>query len=90
LGVHRDQERQVFDTLAYFDGVNFAKRATAPALFSVALMDEIVPPSGVFAAYNWYAGEDRELKVYPFNNHEGGTFYQWHAQAAWLGERLAR
>jgi cephalosporin-C deacetylase len=70
--------------------VNFAKRATAPALFSVALMDEIVPPSGVFAAFNWYAGDDRELKVYPFNNHEGGHFYQWHAQATWLAARISR
>ena len=90
LGVHRDQEQQVFDTLAYFDGVNFAKRATAPALFSVALMDEIVPPSGVFAAYNWYAGDDRELNVYPFNNHEGGHSFQWHAQVTWLRALLAR
>jgi cephalosporin-C deacetylase len=89
LSVHRDQERRVFDTLAYFDGVNFAKRATAPALFSVALMDDIVPPSGVFAAYNSYAGSDRELVVYPFNNHEGGAFQQWHTQAVWLAGRLA-
>jgi cephalosporin-C deacetylase len=89
LGVHRDQERQVFDTLAYFDGVNFARRASAPSLFSVALMDEIVPPSGVFAAHNRYAGADSELIVYPFNNHEGGQFQHWHAQAAWLGARLA-
>jgi cephalosporin-C deacetylase len=90
LGVHRDQEQRVFETLSYFDGVNFAKRASAPTLFSVALMDEIVLPSGVFAAYNWYAGEDHELNVYPFNNHEGGHFYQWHAQAAWLASRVAR
>lgn len=89
LSVHRDHETRVFETLAYFDGVNFAKRATAPALFSVALMDDLVPPSGVFAAYNWYAGDDRELTVYPFNNHEGGQFHQWHAQAAWLAERIA-
>lgn len=45
LAVHRDAQTQVFTTLSYFDGVNFAKRATGPALFSVALMDDIVPPS---------------------------------------------
>ncbi|MGI8329825.1 acetylxylan esterase [Actinomadura scrupuli] len=28
---------KVFHTLSYFDGLNFATRATSPALFSVAL-----------------------------------------------------
>ncbi|TDP94969.1 acetylxylan esterase [Labedaea rhizosphaerae] len=60
-----------FRTLSYFDGMNFASRATAPSLFSVALMDPIVPPSTVFAAYNHYAGP-KDIRVYPFNEHEGG------------------
>jgi cephalosporin-C deacetylase len=71
LAVHRGREEQVFTTLSYFDGVNFAEKASAPALFSVALMDGTCPPSTVYAAYNHYAGP-RELAVYPFNGHEGG------------------
>ena len=39
-------------TLAYFDGANFARRASVPAWFSAALMDDICKPSTVFAAYN--------------------------------------
>ena len=35
---------QVFATLSYFDGVNFANPASAPALFSVALVDTSLPP----------------------------------------------
>ncbi|MFJ6677320.1 acetylxylan esterase [Actinosynnema sp. NPDC091369] len=50
-----------FATLAYFDGVHFAQRATAPALFSVGLMDPIRPPSTVYAAFNHYAGSDRTM-----------------------------
>lgn len=69
--VHRDRVEQVFETLSYFDGVNFAARARARALFSVGLMDDICPPSTVYAAYNHYAGE-KEMRVYPYNNHEGG------------------
>jgi cephalosporin-C deacetylase len=69
--VHRDQADRVFQTLSYFDGVNFAARAKAPALFSVALMDTTSPPSTVFAAYNHYAGP-KSIEVYPFNGHEGG------------------
>lgn len=73
--IHRDKIETVFETLAYFDGVNFAARAQARALFSVALMDEICPPSTVFAAYNHYAGQ-KEIKIWPYNHHEGGESYQ--------------
>lgn len=75
LKTHRDKVEQVFNTLSYFDGINFAARAKAPALFSVGLMDDICPPSTVFAAYNHYAGA-KQIKVYEFNNHEGGAVYQ--------------
>ena len=73
--VHRDKVDTVFNTLSYFDGVNFAARAKAKTLFSVALMDKICPPSTVYAAYNHWAGE-KEIKVYPYNGHEGGQSYQ--------------
>ena len=69
--VRRDEAERVFATLSYFDGLNFAVRAKAPALFSVGLMDQITPPSTVFAAYNHYAGP-KSIEVYPFNGHEGG------------------
>lgn len=62
---------QSFRTLSYFDAVNFAARADAPALMSVALMDPICPPSTVYAAYHAYAGP-KQLEVYEFNEHEGG------------------
>jgi len=71
LAVHRGREERVFDTLSYVDGVNFASRATCPALFSVALMDPTCPPSTVYGAFHAYAGE-RLISVYPFNGHEGG------------------
>ncbi|PMQ02169.1 MAG: acetylxylan esterase [Dictyoglomus sp. NZ13-RE01] len=75
LKAHRDKESIVFKTLSYFDGVNFAKRSKAKALFSVALMDTVCPPSTVFAAYNYFPGE-KEIRVYPFNGHEGGGPFQ--------------
>ena len=88
LSVHRDRVDAVFDTLSYFDGVNFARRVCAPAFFSVALMDEIVPPSGVFAAFNHCSSPDAEIEVYEFNGHEGGQSMQWARQAEWLRRRL--
>ncbi|HEX9373674.1 MAG TPA: acetylxylan esterase [Roseiflexaceae bacterium] len=75
LMIQRDKEEAAFATLAYFDGLNFAARARAQALFSVGLMDEICPPSTVFAAYNHYAGS-KEIRVWRYNHHEGGGTYQ--------------
>ena len=84
LKTHRGDVEQAFRTLSYFDGVNFASRATAPALFSVALMDAICPPSTVFAAYNHYAGSDKDITVWPYNGHEGGAGWQFPHQVALL------
>ncbi|MFQ5795606.1 MAG: acetylxylan esterase [Candidatus Bipolaricaulia bacterium] len=73
--VHRDKVDTVFNTLSYFDGVNFAARSRAQALFSVGLMDEVCPPSTVFAAYNHFAGP-KEIKIWHYNHHEGGDTHQ--------------
>jgi cephalosporin-C deacetylase len=67
----RDTPETVLHTLSYFDGMNFAARARAKALFAVALMDDVCPPRTVFAAHNHYAGE-KAIRVYPYNGHEGG------------------
>ncbi len=75
LRVHRHAEERVFRTLSYFDAVNFAARASAPALFSVGLMDEVCPPSTVYAAHNHYGGPKR-MVVYPYNGHENGEELQ--------------
>ncbi len=87
LKIHRDKVDIVFKTLSYFDGVNFAARAKAKALFSVALMDTTCPPSTVFAAYNHYAGE-KEIRIYPFNNHEGGQSYHTFEKLKFFNENL--
>lgn len=88
LKAHRDHVDRVYDTLAYFDGAILGRRATAPALFSVGLMDMTCPPSTVFAAYNHY-GAGKEIVVYPFNDHEGGERFQDLAKLRWLA-RLPR
>ncbi|WP_028278949.1 acetylxylan esterase [Arthrobacter sp. H5] len=71
LGVQRGREDETFRTLGYFDGTNFAPRCTMPALFSVGLLDDVCPPSCVYAAYNHYAGP-KEMNVFPYNGHENG------------------
>lgn len=87
LSVHRDAVDTVWDTAAYFDGVNHAAGITAPALFSVALMDDVVPPRTTFAAYNALGSSDTDIEVYPYNGHEGGGHRHWERQVAFLRER---
>jgi cephalosporin-C deacetylase len=81
--MHRDKVDRVFDTLSYFDGMNFAARATAPALFSTGLMDDICPPSTVFAAYNHYAAS-KDIRVWSYNRHEGGESLQLREKLRFL------
>lgn len=85
LSIHRDKEETVFNTLDYFDGINFAARSNAPALYSTALMDMTCPPSTVFATYN-YVDAPKSINVYRFNNHEGGQTNQTIEQMRFLQE----
>jgi cephalosporin-C deacetylase len=75
LSTHRDRVEAVFNTLDYFDGVNFAPRIRAHCLFSVGLMDDICPPSTVYAAYNRVRAP-KAISVYTYNKHEGGATFQ--------------
>ena len=76
--VYPDRVAQVFRTLSYIDVVNHAKRASVPALFSVALLDDITPASTVFTAFNHYRGADKDIAVYEFNDHTGGGTLHLH------------
>ena len=87
LKMHRDHVETALATLSYFDVAILGGRATAPALFSVGLMDETCPPSTVYAAYNRYGGP-KEIREYPFNDHEGGEAFHQVAKLRWLAERL--
>jgi cephalosporin-C deacetylase len=83
-----DHARTALATLRYFDGMHFAARAAAPALFSVALRDRVCPPETVYAAYNHYAGP-KQLRVYEFHDHEDAAGvrvrYQAREQLGFIG-----
>ncbi len=83
LSTHRDKIERIFATLDYFDGMYFAARAKAPSLYSTAMMDQTCPPSTVFAAYNVLKAP-KDIKIYTYNNHEGGASYQTQAKIEFL------
>ncbi|MGG5170759.1 acetylxylan esterase [Pseudarthrobacter sp. J1738] len=88
LSRHREKYEGILKVLNYFDGVHFAARAQTPVLYSVALADDVCPPSTVFASYNAYgekSGDVRKaIEVYRFNNHEGGQEHHWVKQLDFL------
>jgi cephalosporin-C deacetylase len=93
LGRHRERYEPMLAVLNYFDGVNLARTATVPALYSVAQMDDVCPPSTVFASYNAYGangggGTSKDMEVYRFNNHEGGQEHHWIRQLQFLRKLL--
>ncbi|WP_055525755.1 acetylxylan esterase [Streptomyces graminilatus] len=84
LKTHRGRTADALNTLSYFDGVHFAARGRAPALFSTALEDATCPPSTVYAAFNAWAQDDKRIEVYDFNDHEGGGPFQEAVKVDWL------
>jgi cephalosporin-C deacetylase len=57
------------NTLRYIDCALLARRITARTLMSVGLMDDICPPSTVFAAYNEITAA-KDIAVHPFSGHD--------------------
>jgi cephalosporin-C deacetylase len=53
-------------------------------------MDRVCPPSTVFAAFHAYGGLDKQIEVYPYNEHEGGQAYHYGVQLDWLAPRMGR
>jgi cephalosporin-C deacetylase len=63
-----DLERAAMDTLRYVDCALLARWITADCLVSVGLMDDVCPPSTVFAAYNEITAA-KEIAVFQFGVH---------------------
>ena len=61
-------EHVALDTLRYVDCALLARRITADCLVSVGLMDDVCPPSTVFAAYNAITSA-KEIAVFQFGVH---------------------
>lgn len=87
LATHRGLAEQAFDALGYLDLAVLASHAVSPALWSVGLRDPVCPPSTVFAAGNRYGGP-AQLRVWEWNEHEGGAAFQVLEQVSWLDHVL--
>ncbi|MEN6386895.1 MAG: acetylxylan esterase [Phycisphaerales bacterium] len=68
LEIDGSYNQQILHALMYDDCVNFARRATAKAIFTVGFIDNTCRPTSVYAAYNNYKGE-KEILNAPLNAH---------------------
>jgi cephalosporin-C deacetylase len=68
LAQHVDAESAALRTLRHVDCALLARRITAECLLSVGLMDDVCPPSTVFAAYNEITAV-KDIAVFTFGVH---------------------
>ncbi len=59
-------------TLSYVEINNLADRITCPTLISSGLIDELCPPSTVYAAFNRIPAQEKRIVPFAFSGHEGG------------------
>lgn len=78
---------QAFETLSYFDTMNMADKIKCRILASVALKDDICPAKLYFASYNRITST-KEIKIYPFNGHEGGDSFHNEIKLRYLKNNL--
>ena len=77
--------------LNYFDGVHLGHGNGTRPVFRGA-MDDVCPPSTVFAGFNAYglaAGTEKQIEVYRFNSHEGGQEHHRIRQLQFVKNLLA-
>ena len=87
LRAHPDHRQMVEETLAYFDGVNFAPMITAPMLVYIGLEDDVCPPETGFAVHRAMRCE-KELIASPRCAHDAGAYRLGPTIQAFLARHL--
>jgi cephalosporin-C deacetylase len=72
LVAHPEQADAAAGTAAYYDGVNFAPRVTAPTMVYLGLADDVCPPETGLAVYEALGTAERRLHTYPGRGHLAG------------------
>src|SRR5262249_56017765 len=67
-----DSRQQVANTVAYFDGINFADKITCPIIVNIGLQDNVCPPETGYALFNKIRAMDKQLYTYDGHGHHAG------------------
>lgn len=74
LRLHPDSQQTVADTLAYFDGHNFADKITCPIVVNIGLQDNVCPPETGYTLFNKIGARDKQLYTYDGHGHDAGRY----------------
>ena len=72
LRLHPESRQAVEDTLAYFDGINFADRITCPIIMNLGLQDNVCPPETGYVLFDRLGSADKQLYTYDGHGHDAG------------------
>ena len=72
LRQHPQSRQAVADTVAYFDGINFADKITCPIIVNIGLQDNVCPPETGYALFNNIKAADKKLYTYDGHGHDAG------------------
>jgi cephalosporin-C deacetylase len=72
LRLHPESRQAVGETLAYFDGINFADRISCPIIVNIGLQDNVCPPETGYALFNKIGAKDKQLYTYDGHGHDAG------------------
>jgi cephalosporin-C deacetylase len=74
LRQYPDSRPAVEETLAYFDGLNFADHITCPIIVNIGLQDNVCPPETGYALFHRIGATDKRLYPYDGHGHDAGRF----------------
>ncbi|MGH2561368.1 MAG: acetylxylan esterase [Thermomicrobiales bacterium] len=87
LRQYPNREPLVRQTLAYFDGINFAPAIRCPMLIYVGRNDDVCPPETGYDLYKALTCP-KEINAYPRCAHDAGAYWQAKKTEAFLAEHL--
>ena len=87
LRLHPDREPLVRETVAYYDGINFAPLIRCPTLIYIGLEDDVCPPETGYALYKALSCP-KELHATPHAAHDAGSYWKTPVVSAFLAKHL--
>ncbi|MFT4416489.1 acetylxylan esterase [Fredinandcohnia humi] len=83
-----EKSKQVFQTLSYFDNLNFASKIRSKTRVSAALKDLVCPAQTIFGVFNHIEAE-KSILAYPFSGHDApGIISHIDETLAYISENL--
>ena len=72
LRLHPERRAEVEETVAYFDGINFADRISCSIIVNIGLQDNVCPPETGYALFDRIGAANKRLYPYAGHGHDAG------------------